>query len=171
VRRLVIALAFLIPAIASAQRPIIARDGWEAFPFSQYIGGDATQPKPFKGIRYMLVLTDSAIAFHECVVYECLAQSDKVPFKPTPVFSIPLRQIKEIASSSQVRGAGFGAKLAVGMLAGDRTEEHVGIVYETETSAEAPVFQVDKTHANAIEAKVRFRLKKLGIELPGSVRQ
>ena len=62
----------------------------------------------------------------------------------------------------------MGSKLALGLLAGDRKEELVGLVYESATSAEAPIFKTQKAQAAALEAKIRFRLKKLGVVLPAA---
>lgn len=164
---LVSLLALSMPSHLFAQQAIIARGGWEAFPNVEYQGGDATQPKRLQG---MLVLTDSTIALHACAWVSCGPvpnDTSKPPFAAKALFTIALRDIKDVSSVSQVRGPGVGDKIALGMLAGDRTEEAVGIVYETATSAEAPFFKTLKTHANAVEAKIRFRLKKLGIELKG----
>lgn len=47
----------------------------------------------------------------------------------------------------------------------DQTEELVGFVYESETTAEAPVFKTERAQAAAIAVKVKFRLKKLGVTL------
>ena len=158
------ALASFSPA-AFAQPPvIIARDGWEAFPEVEYQGGDATKPKKMYG---MIVLTDSTIALHRCRWQYCEddRKEVKTPFLPEPLYLIPLRRIQEISASSQVRGPSVGSRIAFGLLAGDQKQEFVGLVYETESSAEAPVFRTLKTQSGAIEAKVRFRLKKLGVEL------
>lgn len=160
----VFAAVLAAPKSLHAQR-IYVKDGWEAFPNVEYQGGDATQPKRLQG---MLVLTDSTIALHPCAWVSCGPvpnDTTKPPFAPKPFFTIRLSELKEVASSSDVRGPSAGAKLMVGALAGDRKDEFVGLVYETSSRAEAPTFRTEKTHANAIEAKIRFRLKKLGIDL------
>jgi hypothetical protein len=158
--------AALAPALASpatAQIPIIVRDGWEAFPNVEYQGGDATQPKKRLG---MLVISDSTIALHECVRVDCIDVSKPaLPFRNPPLISIAFRTVRRVDAATSVRGPGAGDLIALGGLATDRTEELVAIVYETSTSAEAPVFKAMKTHAAAIEAKVLFRMRKLGIDL------
>ncbi len=157
---LAIAASIVFPATSHAQ--MIVKNGYEAFPLVEYRGGDATQPKRRTGV---LVLTDSTLAFHECTRRrDCLEYKDNPVFAEL-IFSIPLRQLKEVSSSTEVRGPGVGGRIAFGVLATDRKEEFVGVVYETEQSAEAPVFRTQPAQAAAIEAKVRFRLKKLGIQL------
>lgn len=161
-----VAASALVTAPITAQPPVaIARDGWEAFPQVEYVGGDASQPKKRAG---MLVLTDSSLAMHPCVWDGCYdhIKQQKLPYKPEPYYIIPLKGISEVSSSSQVRGPSVGGRIAWGVLATDRTEELFGLVYETATSAEAPVFKTMKAQAGAIEAKVRFRLKKLGLSVP-----
>jgi len=142
---------------------VVARDGWEAFPQVEYQGGDATQPKKRWGI---LVLTDSTLAFHECFDGAFCPERKGKLFKEPAIFTAKLTLIQEIGSSTQVRGASATGKIAFGILANDRREEFLGFVYESATSAEAPVFKTLKTQAAAIEAKVKFRLKKLGVMLP-----
>jgi hypothetical protein len=142
---------------------IYARDGWEAFAGVYYEGGDATQPKRLMG---MLVLTDSSIGLHPCVYEQC--QDDKKgkqPFKEPAYFTIPLNAVKRITNSSQVRDADLAGKIMVGGLAPARAEDFVAIVYESPSSVEAPLFKSAKTQVAAIDAKLRFRLKKRGIEL------
>lgn len=154
---------------AHAQSPlVVSRDGWEAFPWVEYQGGDATQPTKRRG---MLVLTDSTLSLHKCRFEYCddHRKHTELPFEEKPLYTIQLRSIKEVTSSSQVRGPSAGSRLALGLLAGDRTEEMVGIVYESASSAEAPVFKTQKAQSAAVEAKLRFRLKKIGVTLsPGS---
>ncbi len=141
---------------------VIERDGWEAFPFVQYQGGVGSMSKKVTGV---LVLTDSTIALHECAVSSCSDDKKKGVFKETALLVVQLKSIQEVSSSTQVRGPTVGARLAFGLLAGDRTEEYFGVAFETATTAEAPIFKTRKTQAAMIDAKIRFRLKKLGLEL------
>ena len=156
---------------AGAQQPILTGKGWEAFPNVDYQGGDATQPKRL--LQGMLVLTDSTIALHACAWVNCTPPRDttKLPFVEKPYFTIRLADIKEVASSSEVRGPSTASRIMIGgALAGDRKEELFGLVYETAASAEAPVFRTQQHQSGAVEAKIRFRLKKLGIDLKGNER-
>jgi hypothetical protein len=150
---------------AIAQPPVtIARDGWEAYPEVEYQGGDATKPKRLIGI---LVLTESTIALHWCRWQYCEddRKAEKTPFLPEPLYLIPLCRIQDISASSQVHGPSATSRIDFGLLAGDQKQEFVGMVYESDTTAEAPVFRTLKAQFGAIEAKVRFRLEKLGVEL------
>lgn len=147
---------------------IIVGDGWEAFPNVEYQGGDARFPKKKFG---MLVLTDSTIGFYECTWTGCLSDKKKNMIRDTAQWIVRLAAITEVSSSTATRGASVTGRVAFGVLASDRTEEFFGFVHETATSAEAPVFKADspnKTQAGALEAKLRFRLKKAGVKLSSS---
>jgi len=145
---------------AGRAQVVIARDGWEAFPNVGYEGGDATQPKKRNGV---LVLTDSTLGLYQCHDPYCEDRGKYFVRWDKPFFIVPLRQITEVSSSSQVRGSSVAGKLAFGLLANDRAEEYFGFVYESATSAESPVFKVQKTQSGALEAKVKFRQRKLGM--------
>jgi hypothetical protein len=159
--------AVLLPLALGAQAPaVIAGDGWEAFPNVEYQGGDARFPKQLFGI---LVLTDSTLGFYPCRVtteFSCRDAKGKSIWKDQPYFMIALSAVQHLQSSSRVRGASAGAKLMIGGLAGDRAQNFVSIVHETDSSAEAPLFQTTMAQSGAFEAKLRFRLKKLGRPLP-----
>lgn len=162
--RSVAAVIALIAGVQTleAQEMIIAPNGDDLFNAVQYLGGDAAYPKKRWAV---LLLTDSTLSLHDCRDSGCEKREGTIRLKPAWM-TIDLRSIKEVASSSQVRGPSTGSRIAFGLLAGDRTEEYVGLVYETASNAEAPVFETAKAHSGALEAKIRFRLKKLGVDLP-----
>lgn len=154
-----LALLLSLSASAYAQDAIVVGDGWEGFPWVEYKGGDARFPKTGFG---MLVLTDSSLAFHECFSQRCPSRRGGRPaWRPIPIFSIALRNITEVQASSRVKPADAGAKFMLGVLATDSNESMVGIVHETQTSAEAPVFAMREAQSSALEAKIQFRLKRL----------
>ncbi len=159
---------FAMPVIAHSQqnRPIVTGDGWEAFPGVEYQGGDARFPKKLVGV---LVLTDSTLEFRSCDNNYCEAYKDRDVWGKKTYFVIPLTAITALDVSSSVRSADVGSKIFFGALASDRKQEFFGLAHETEDSAEAPVFLTRQTQAGAIEAKVRFRLKKLGRPLTPTV--
>ncbi len=159
-------LAINLPTLAVAQT-IIAKPDREEFEGVEYVGGDATQPKKLYG---WLVLTDSTLSIHDCSGRReyCGAKEKGNYYKPEPLFTIDLRRITSVESSSDVRGANAGSKILVGALAGDRKEEFVGLTYETKSSAEAPIFKTQKAQSAALEAKIRYRMKKLGVALSPS---
>lgn len=158
----VVLVALVGDAHLVAAQSIIARDGWEAFPEVEYQGGDTTQPKKRTG---MLVLTDTTLALHKCRKEYCKDTKGKVPFKDPPYFTVLLSTLTAVDSSSQVRGPSTGDRIAWGGLAMDHTDEFVGLVYETPTNVQAPIFRTEKAQSAALAAKIRFRLKKLGIAL------
>lgn len=164
-----VAVLLAVSTSAAAQAAIVVGDGWEGFPWVEYKGGDARFPKTGWG---MLVLTDSTLAFHECFGERCPAMRGNRPgWKPTPVFSIALRSITEVQSSSRVKPADAGSRFMLGALATDKNEGLVGIVYETESSAEAPVFAMREAQSSALDAKIQFRLKRLRPDSLSSMKQ
>jgi hypothetical protein len=163
---LILTLVALLCSSPCLAQNVIARDGWEAFPLVTYMGGDTTFTfKP--GLKpMMLVLTDDALSFHQCIGNACYDRKDKLPYVAKPVYSIPLAAITKIANASQYAGADMAGKLFLGGLAPERTDNTFGIVYETATSAEAPLFKAkDRAVVDALDAKLRYRLKKRGIAL------
>lgn len=172
-RALVILCALVSWSTAKAQAPVIivadgpapsviVGAGWEAFPEIYYQGGDASQPKKRNG---MLVLTDSALAFYECAKTACLPNGSKSMIRGDAWWTVPLKSMKEIRASNRASGSMSDSRLLLG-LGGDRNDDMIGFVYETSSSAEAPIFKTRNAQAAAIEAKVKFRLKKLGVALP-----
>lgn len=135
----------VLPAASARAQTIYTGDGWEAVFKVELRGGDAT----YKGKRNgILVLTDSTIALHDCaeIVNQACYYSDKkkAPFTPTPFYSIKLLDVKGVASSS----------------------DWVRVTYETKSSVEVPTFAMGRSYGPAIDAKIRFRLKKLGVTIP-----
>jgi hypothetical protein len=158
---MVLVCTSILPIKVGAQR-ILSVDGRDEFQNVEYVGGDATQQKSRSG---WLVVTDSTLSIHRCRLSGCLPHDKNRYYEEVPDYQIPLRTITEVTSSSQVRGPSTGSRIALGVFAGDRSEEFVGIIYETESSAEAPVFRTKQAQSAALEAKLRFRLKRLGVEL------
>lgn len=160
----VVAVCALAPSVRA--QDIIVRDVYEAIPKVEYRGGDASHPEKLFGV---LKLTDSTLSLHSCKRLRCQPVDGEVEWDYRPLLVVDLRSVREVSTSAQVRAPGVASRIAWGMFAPDRSEEFVGLVYETATSVEAPVFKVPKTTSAAIEAKVRFRLRKLGVVLPASV--
>jgi|688.fasta_scaffold317193_2 hypothetical protein len=177
-RFILLGLLCAFAAPLSAQTPVITSDdlflkvisgdGWEAFPNVEYQGGDARFNKKTVGI---LVMTDSSVAFYECafktarIDLPCGSHRTKTMIKEPALWLVTLKAITEVNSSTQVRPASTGEKFMIGILASDRAEEFFGFAHETASSAEAPIFKTQKTQASALEAKLRFRLKKAGVVL------
>jgi hypothetical protein len=162
-----VALVAAVCCLASrseAQREIVARDGWEAF-VVEWMGGDATRAA--KRHMAILVLDDTSMTLYACNVSpHCMTNGKGPPHKGPPLYSIQLKSVKDVTSSSQFRGQGTLAKLALGGLAGDANDELVNVDYETASSAESPVFKTERAQSAALESKIRFRLKKLGVTIP-----
>ncbi len=162
------AIRFALLLALSASAPLGAQDvivgeGYEGFPMVDYKGGDSRFKKKGYGI---LVLTDSTLAFYNCAWTSCMKKND-LYFKPEGIiWSVPLTRIRSLSSNSQNRGASVGNRVLFGALASDTNEELFAFTHDTDTSAEAPVFKTPRHMSLAMEAKVRFRLRKLGIELP-----
>lgn len=155
--RLLLFLAF--PAGLAAQPGIVTGEGWEAFPWIEYKGGHAQHSRVGWGL---LLLTDSTLAFHECYLEQCPPQrGGRQRWKPTAIFSIRLRSITDVQSATRVKPASASARFMIGMLATDKNENLLAVTFETASSAEAPVFALGDGQASALDAKIRFRLKRI----------
>ena len=167
-RKSLLVLGFSLAASTgsvNAQIPkIVARDGWEAFLSVEYRGGHAQFDS--RVVNLALVLTDSTLGAYRCITGSCWAKDGDPIWKDPPLFVVRLDQITSVDASTSVRPASVGSKLLIGMLASDKREEFFGFAFESETSAEAPVFKTQATQAGALDAKIKFRLKKMGRPLP-----
>lgn len=76
---------------------------------------------------------------------------------------IPLARITDIGSQTQRKEASVGSKLLFGGLARSRQEEFLTVTYELPDDAEAVVFRFEPKTSAAALAKIRFRMKKLGV--------
>jgi hypothetical protein len=155
---LVAAFGFSQPPRLHAQT-IVVGDGWEAFPAVEYLGGHAAHARKTIGT---LVLTDSTIGYYPCNDGFCSPVKGRPLWKEPAYFVARLESLTEVQASSRIKPAGVGGKLLIGFLASDTNEEMIGLAFESETTAEAPVFKTKPTQAGAIEAKIKFRLKKMG---------
>lgn len=150
---------------AQAQRiePVMAGDGWEAFTRVQYEGGLTGFSRPLRGVS---VATDSTIAFHRCSDRLC----ERVPrnrqvFADSAEFVFRLAELKGIEARVRTVGPGVGRRVMFGVLANDRSQETLHLQIETDSSAEAPRFVTGAAHAEQIGSKLRFRMKRLGLEI------
>lgn len=161
-KTILLALSLGGAAVARAQDIVIGPD-YEMFPGVEYLGGDVHRSGKFFGV---LLLRDSTLSLHRCQYAKCVVQEGYIDHDKEPVLQIRLQAIRELSTSSQVRGPSVGSKLAWGAFAGDRSEEYLGIVYETDNNVEAPIFKTRKAMSTALDAKIRYRLKKMGVTLP-----
>lgn len=158
---------FFAMLVFAAQTPLAAqtgamfsKNGWDGFLDVQYQGGDASQPKRKTG---MLVLTDSALIFYDCP-WDCEQDAKKrKDFWEAPAFRIAYRGITNAKAST---GTADHAGLGMPLLFSDKSSDYITVVYESATSVESPVFKTKRAMAGAIEAKMRFRMKKLGLPEP-----
>lgn len=160
-RYLVVGLFAALAAPLRAQE-IIVGDGFEGFPMVDNKGGDSRFQKKGYGI---LVLTDSTLAFYSCAGASCKKHQGAYFTPEANIWSVPLTRIRSLSSNPQNRGASVGNRVLFGALASDTYEELFAFTHDTETSAEAPVFKTPWHMSLAMEAKLRFRLRKFGIEL------
>lgn len=168
--RLAILGGLLLAAIhtTQAQLPaVVAGEGYEAFPRVQYQGGHSAFPRAAWGV---LVLRDSTISFHECGdgLHCTSAAMSRELFKEPARFTVRLRDLRELSAQTRTRSPGVGRRIMFGALANDRNDELLAFAFDGESTAEAPVFKTLPTQAGAIEAKMRFRLRRLGVELPAT---
>ncbi len=134
-----VAITVLVPSVLMAQK-IDKKSGrpyWNVFPR----GGDSQLPSD---IPMTLMMTDSTL--------ELRWKSSRD--EPAD-YVIPIRMIVETSGRSN-RVGGSLTNWASG-------EESITIVYEHEKDAEAPLFKTDVGDSAQIAARIRFRMRKLGI--------
>lgn len=169
--RAVLSMAFAVLTlfsgpVAHAQERntnVFTGEGFEAFPSVQYVGGDARFTKKQLGI---LVLTDSTIEFHRCLLDGCAFRKGDGFFAESRLWSIPLKNITAISAVARNTGPSTAGRVLWGVLATDKNREYIALTYDTDASAEAPVWETPKNMAATFEAKLRFRLRKAGLVLP-----
>ena len=140
-------LACLVTAFVA--QPVVAQDRIQKV---RYKGGHEGWGE--EEIRGILLIGDSTIVFRD---------DDK---KRT--LEIPILKITDIGNQTQRKEASVGSKLLFGSLARSRQEEFLAISYELPDNAEAVVFRFEPNTSAAVLAKIKFRMKKLGMSPPAS---
>lgn len=140
-----VAIAAVITARPAASQTV------ETFQEVEYRGGHSQFKKSKLG---RLVIADTLAYWFEYYPGDRSAGKDTI--------WIPLKAITELDNSTEIRGATTGNKLLLGNLAGSKRDELVAIAYDTEQTAEAPVFKTKRGDSGAITAKLKFRLRRLG---------
>ena len=145
--RLVLATAFLLPGrLVSQTADTVANTvRFEV----QYRGGHSGVKGSHDGV---LILTDSAALF----ILRTNLGGD-------PALVIPYRKITDIGGIGDRKGASVGAKLLFGGFAQSSKDELVTVAYDDVTDAEAPVFKTKSNESAQLIAKIRFRMRKLGM--------
>ncbi|HWA16612.1 MAG TPA: hypothetical protein VG817_09270 [Gemmatimonadales bacterium] len=146
-RRTWFILLFSVGAAVAFAQPLLAQD---RIPKVRYKGGHEGWGE--EEIRGVLLIGDSTITFRD---------EDK---KRTLV--IPILKITDIGNQTQRKEASVGSKLLFGSLARSRQEEFLAIAYELPDNAEAVVFRFEPNTSAAVLAKIKFRMKKLGMTPP-----
>lgn len=114
----------------------------------RYKGGHAAWGE--EEIRGILVIGDSILTFRQ--------DNDK-----ESTLDIPLRKVTDISSQTQRKEASVGSKLLFGGLARSRQEEFVAVSYDLPDNAEAIIFRFEPNTSAAALAKIKFRMRKLGV--------
>lgn len=136
-----VALGGLSPSALRAQRHMMyGRDGWEVIQIAEYRSGVSGMTRRVRGI---FVLTDSTIGLFKCQNPVCPEEKKKDPWKGDPIWFVRLASIKAIEYKS----------------------DWIRLSYETESSVESPLFALASNYGPAVDAKIRFRLKKLGVTI------
>lgn len=139
-------LVVLVTTLIAAQ-PLLAQD---RIPKVRYKGGHEGWGE--EEIRGILLIGDSTVTFRD---------DDK---KRT--LEIPILKITDIGNQTQRKEASVGSKLLFGSLARSRQEEFLAISYELPDNAEAVIFRFEPNTSAAVLAKIKFRMKKLGMTPP-----
>jgi hypothetical protein len=80
--------------------------------------------------------------------------------RDTPIFAIPITNIRDVTVSTDRKEASVGSKIMFGFLSRSRKDELVELTTETSQSAEGIVFKVGKNQSAGIAAKIRFLMKR-----------
>src|SRR5207237_8881915 len=73
-----------------------------------------------------------------------------------PLISIPLSEITEVGSQTDIRDASVGKKLLFGGLSGSGKQECVQNTYETAQTAEALIFTMKQSTSPGLVARLTF---------------
>jgi hypothetical protein len=131
----------------------------EEFGSVEYQGGMTGYKPPHRG---WLVLTDSALEYHECWTYEC-QKSKNQAYQPSAAIVMPYRKMTDVGGATERHGASVGSRIALGAFASERRDELVTIAFDAESAAEAPVFKTKEHESAQLIAKIRFHLRKMGL--------
>lgn len=143
--------------------PLAAQAPPEHFEWVEYQGGLSGYKAPHTG---WLVLTDSAVEYHECLLMGC-PKKDGAVIQAAPQFVMPYRKMTDVGGVTERHGASVGSRIALGAFASERRDELVTIAFDGANTAEAPVFKTREHESAQLVAKIRFHLRKLGM-LPGN---
>jgi len=142
-RTLILATVLAASTVAAQKAP--------AKPFeAEYMSGREDMPKKKRGVLY---LEDSVVVF--------------TSERGDSVFSIPLREIKEVSNQADIRDASLGSKMLFGGLAGSRKQDFLSVTWETTTGVEVIVWKVKQNTGAGLAAKIRFAVKQVTGSEPG----
>lgn len=142
--RMMQVLALVAALTGTAAMPAAAQDIVQKV---RYQGGHG--PWGEEEIRGALVIGDTALVFQDKDGRRELV--------------IPMTRITDLGTQTQRKEASVGSKLLFGGLARSRQEEFITVSYELPDDAEAVVFRFEPKTSAAALAKIRFRMKKLGV--------
>jgi len=132
-------LVLAVLVVAASRAP-----GQDTFKDVEYVSGHTGMEDKVKGV---LVLDAKEIRFQGK--------------DGAPLISIPLSEITEVGSQTDIRDASVGKKLLLGGLSGSRKQEFVQITYETPQTAEGLVFKVKQGTSTGLVAKLKFAVKQV----------
>lgn len=134
-----VALLAVLPTALQAQKldKKLGRAYWNIFPR----GGDSRIPSD---VPMTLMMTDSTLELRW-----------KNSRDEAADYVIPIRMITELSGRSN--------RLNMGLTNWASGEASITIAYDTENDAEAPLFKTDVGDSAQITARIRFRMRKLGM--------
>jgi hypothetical protein len=127
--------------------PTASAQGQDVVPKVRYKGGHEGWGDD--EIRGSLAIGDSMLVFQD--------QDGK------RTLQIPLRKVTDLSTQTQRKEASVGSKLLFGGLARSRQEEFIAVSYELPDNAEAVIFRFEPHTSAAVLAKIKFRMKRLGV--------
>ncbi|MEO8030484.1 MAG: hypothetical protein ABI765_06530 [Gemmatimonadota bacterium] len=142
-------LVLLLAVVTAGTSMASAQD---IIPKVRYKGGHAGWAED--EIRGSLMIGDTTVTF----------QDDE----GKRTLTIPVRNITEVAAQTQRKEASVGSKLLFGKLARSRQEEFVQVSYDLPDNAEAITFRFEPNTSAAAMAKIKFRMRKMGVAPPAT---
>lgn len=161
-RRVLVAVAMTMTAIPAGAQAITVVAGADVVRGAEYRGGHSGLAVTQKGV---LVLSDSALALFVCKSTDCMNATATDWDRTSIVLSIPLASVQGVEISTSRRGPSATSRFMWGVFAKDRNEGYVAVTYAVGGTVETPVFKTGDAVAPALEAKIRFRAKKLGVQV------
>lgn len=158
----ILAVAGVMGAREMRAQSITTVAGADVLHGAEYRGGHSGITGKRKGT---LVVNDSMLTFYDCRTLGCMNAAGTDWDSTSIVFTVPLRGVRKVESSSSRRGPSAASRAMWGAFARDRNEGFVAVTFELGSTVETPVFKTGDAVAPALEEKIRYRAERRGATL------